>query len=168
MFSGTRIHCWKLRVPGHIFVSFLETVVDLRVKRKFDLRTSWMPIVRGAIQRFLEHIDSDETAGLSLNSFRHIKLNYLPFHMRYGGMICLKALQSDRPKWGGMHADPRWMSVCNTVNKTMLERVKTGGVSASLPVSWLFLWVEYAIIPHLKEDIQGYLLIGKSGPLSNW
>ena len=54
--------------------------------------------IRGAIQRFLEHIDSDETAGLSLNSFWHIKLDYLPFHMRYGGMICLKALQSDRPK----------------------------------------------------------------------
>ena len=33
------------------------------------------------------------------------------------------------------------------------------GVSAFLPVSWLFHVVGYAIIPHLKEDIQGFLLM---------
>ena len=41
--------------------------------------------------------------------------------MGYGGLICSKALQSDRPKWGGMYADPRWTSLCKTVSKTMLE-----------------------------------------------
>jgi len=45
----------------------------------------------------------------------------VPFHMGYGGLICSKALQSDRPKWGGMYADPRWTSLCKTVSKTMLE-----------------------------------------------
>ena len=47
----------------------------------------------------------------------------------------------------------------NKVTDTVFEWVKTVGVLASLPVSWLFLGVGYAIISHLKEDIQGYLLI---------
>ena len=37
----------------------------------------------------------------------HIKAMDVPFHMGYGGLICSKALLSDRPKWGVMHADPR-------------------------------------------------------------
>ena len=94
----------------------------------------------------------------------HMKAKDVPFHIWYGGLICIKAFQSDIPKWGGLFADPRWTSVCKTEAKQWLSGVKTGGVSASLPVTWLFLWVGYAIIPLMKEDIQGYMLIWKSGP----
>ena len=37
----------------------------------------------------------------------HIRAMDVSFHMGYGGLICSKALLSDRPKWGVMHADPR-------------------------------------------------------------
>ena len=42
---------------------------------------------------------------------------------------------------------------------TVLEYVKSGVALVSLAVTGLFLRVEKAIIPHLKEETQGYLLI---------
>ena len=51
----------------------------------------------------------------------HMKAKDVPFHIWYGGLICIKAFQSDIPKWGGLFADPRWTSVCKTVSKTLLE-----------------------------------------------
>ena len=98
----------------------------------------------------------------------HMKAKDVPFHMGYGGMICSKALLSDKPKREGRYADPRWTTVCNTVSKTMLEWGENRRCLRSLPIIWMFLWVENAIIPHLKEEIQGYLLILKLGPLSYW
>ena len=84
--------------------------------------------------------------------------------MGYGRLVCSQKWLSDMSKLRGMPADPRCTSVCMAVNKTLHEWVKTAGVLASLPVSKLFHGVGYAIIPHLKEDHQGYLLIRKSGP----
>ena len=65
----------------------------------------------------------------------------LPFHIRYGSLICYKKLQSDRP-------------YC-----TVLGMDRNRGASASQPNSWLFLRFWRLIIPHLKEGSQGYLLI---------
>ena len=79
--------------------------------------------------------------------------------MGYGGLICSKRLQSDRPKWRGMPADPRRTSLCKAVSKTMLEWCENRRCLSSQTVTWLFVGVGEAIIPHLKEDIQGYLLI---------
>ena len=45
--------------------------------------------------------------------------------------------------------------------------MKTGVASASLAVTWLFVGVQQATIPHLKEDIQGYLLMYEFGNLTN-
>ena len=85
----------------------------------------------------------------------------VPFHMGYVGLICSKAFQSDRPKWGGMYADARWTSLCKTVSKTMLESDENRRCLSSQTVTWLFLGVWESFIPHLKEDIQGYLLMWK-------
>ena len=95
-----------------------------------------------------------------------MKPHHLLFHMRYCGHICSKGLQSGRQKWGGMSADPRRTTVCKTVSKTMLEWCENKRYLSSLPVTWLFSRVVLGIIPHLKEDIQGYLLIWKSGPFA--
>ena len=70
-----------------------------------------------------------------------------------------KGLQNDRPKWRGVYADPRWTTVCKTVSKTILIWSEKRGCLSSQTVTWLFLWVGYAFTPHLKEDIQGYLLM---------
>ena len=58
-----------------------------------------------------------------------------------------------------MYADPSWTSLCKTVSKTMLESDENRRCLSSQTVTWLFVGVGEAIIPHLKEDIQGYLLI---------
>ena len=83
----------------------------------------------------------------------------VPFHMGYGGLIWSKRLQSDSLKCRGMPADPRWASLCKTVSKTMLELGENRRCLSFQTVTWLFVGVGYAFIPHLKEDIQGYLLI---------
>ena len=57
-----------------------------------------------------------------------------------------------------MPADPRRTSLCRAVSKTILIWGKTGSDPAFQAVIWLFLGIGQAIIPHLKEDIQGYLL----------
>ena len=79
--------------------------------------------------------------------------------MRYGGHICSKGLQSDRPKCRGMPADPRRTTVCKTVSKRSLEWCENRRCLSSQTITWLFVGVWEAIIPHLKEDIKGYLLI---------
>ena len=43
--------------------------------------------------------------------------------------------------------------------KTLLIWFEKGSGPAFMAVIWLFPGVGKAIIPHLKEDIQGYLLI---------
>ena len=58
-----------------------------------------------------------------------------------------------------MHADPSWTSLCKAVSKTMLELDENRRCLSSQGVTLLFVGVGEAIIPHLKEDIQGYLLI---------
>ena len=58
-----------------------------------------------------------------------------------------------------MLAEVSQTSLCKTVSKTILFGCEKGTAPAFLAVTWLFLGVEQAIIPHLKEDIQGYLLI---------
>ena len=98
----------------------------------------------------------------------HMKAIYVLFQLIYGSLIYSKGLQSERPKWRGMHADPSWTSLCKAVSKTILEWCENRRSLSFLPVTWLFVGVGQAIIPHLKEEIQGYLLIWKSGPLSNW
>ena len=65
----------------------------------------------------------------------------LPFHIRYSSLICYKKLQSDR------------------LYCTVLGMGRNRGASASQPTNWLFLRVWKAIIPHMKEGNQGYLLI---------
>ena len=58
-----------------------------------------------------------------------------------------------------MPADPRRTSLCKAVSKTMLEMRENRRCLSFQTVIWLFVGVGEAIIPHLKEDIQGYLLI---------
>ena len=58
-----------------------------------------------------------------------------------------------------MPADPRKTSLCKTVNKTIVLSSEKGSALAILAVIWLLVGVGQAIIPHLKEDIQGYLLM---------
>ena len=89
----------------------------------------------------------------------HMKAMNVPFQLMYGRLICSKGLESERPKWRGMLAKVSRASLCNTVSKTFLEWCENWRCLSFLPVIWLFLWVGQAIIPHLKEDIQGYLLI---------
>ena len=90
-----------------------------------------------------------------------MKAMYVPFHMGYGSLIYFKGLQNDRPKYRGMLAEVSQTSLCKSVSKTTPFGCEKGSASAFLPVTWLFLWVMQAILPHLKEDIQGYLLIWK-------
>ena len=76
----------------------------------------------------------------------HVTIPYMmaidiPFHMRYGSLICYKKLLNDRLK-------------CSILCSTGFARA-----SASLAVTWLFLIFGQAIIPHLKEENEGYLLI---------
>ena len=40
-------------------------------------------------------------------SIPHMKALDVPFHLPYGSLICTKRLHSDRPKCGGMLANPR-------------------------------------------------------------
>ena len=88
-----------------------------------------------------------------------MKAKDVPFQLIYSGLVYSKGLQNDRPKCRGMPADPRRTTVCKTVSKTSLEWCVNRRCLSSLPVTWLFLGVGCAFIPHLKEDIQGYLLI---------
>ena len=36
----------------------------------------------------------------------HMQSMYVPFHLGYGGFMCSKRLQSERPKCGGILVDP--------------------------------------------------------------
>ena len=65
----------------------------------------------------------------------------LPFHIRYNSLICYENLQSGR------------------LYCTVLGMGRNRGASASQPTNWLFLRVWKAIIPHMKEGNQGYLLV---------
>ena len=60
-----------------------------------------------------------------------------------------------------MSAYPRWTSLYKTVSKARLESDENRRFLSSQTVTWLFVGVGEAIIPHLKEDIQGYLLTKK-------
>ena len=124
--------------------------------------------VRGGIQLEGARSHFSATPWWIASSLLHIEAKYLPFHMGYGGLICSKRLQSDRPKWRGMPADPRRASLCKAVSKTILIWSENRGCLSFQTVTWLFVGVGQAIIPHLKEEIQGYLLILKSRPLFNW
>ena len=41
------------------------------------------------------------------DSIPHREAMHVSFHMGYGGLICCKRLQGDRPKCKGMLVDPR-------------------------------------------------------------
>ena len=71
----------------------------------------------------------------------HVIAMNLPFHVRYSSLICYKKLQNDR------------------LNCTVLVMGRNKGASAPQPTNWLFLRVTKAIIPHMKEGNQGYLLL---------
>ena len=71
----------------------------------------------------------------------HVIAMDFPFHIRYSSLICYKKLKSDR-------------LFCS-----VLELGRNMGASVSQPTNWLFLRVWKAIIPHMKEGNQGYLLI---------
>ena len=88
-----------------------------------------------------------------------MKAMCVPFHMVYGGFMCCQRLQSDRPKWRGSLAEVSQTSLCRTVSKAIQFHSEKCTAPAILAVTWLFLGVGQAIIPHLKEDIRGYLLI---------
>ena len=66
-----------------------------------------------------------------------------------------------------MLADPGATNQKQEAKQQYWREVKTGGCLSSQSVTWLFVGVGQAIIPHLKEEIQGYLLISKYTPLSN-
>ena len=89
----------------------------------------------------------------------HMEAIDVPFHMGYCSLICYKGLQSERAKCLRELVEVSQTSLCKTVSKTILFGCEKGSASAFLAVSWLFLGVGQAIIPHLKENIQGYLLI---------
>ena len=95
--------------------------------------------ILGAIIQEGALISSDAAPGLSMNSLWHMKVYYPFFHMRYGGLICSKGLQSDRPKCRGMPADPRRTTECKTVSKRSLEWCENRRCLSSLPVTWMFL-----------------------------
>ena len=97
----------------------------------------------------------------------HIKAMYVPFQIGNCRLTCYKGLQSDRLKCLRVWVESSQTSLCKSVSKTILFGCEKESAPAFLSVILLFLRVQQAIIPHLKEDIQGYLLIGKSGPLSN-
>ena len=71
----------------------------------------------------------------------HMKAMNFPFHIRYSSLIWYMKLQSDR-------------LFCS-----VLGMGRYRGASAYQPTIWLFLRVWRAIIPHIKEGNQGYLLI---------
>ena len=84
----------------------------------------------------------------------------LLFEMRYGSIVSSKKWPSERPNCGDMFLRLQGMTVVEwSENRCCLR---------SLAVTCLFLRVTWAIIPHQKEDIQGYLLIYKFGAWSNW
>ena len=89
----------------------------------------------------------------------HIKAMYVPFQMGYGRLTCYKGLQSDRLKCLRVWVESSQTSLCKSVSKTIQNLCEKGSAPAFLAVTLLFLGVGQAIIPHLKEDIQGYLLI---------
>ena len=89
----------------------------------------------------------------------HMEAMYVPFHMGYCSLICLKGLQNERPKCLRELAEVSQTSLCRTVSKAIQFGSEKWTAPAILAVTWLFLGVGQAIIPHLKEDIQGYLLI---------
>ena len=133
-----------------------------REARRCRTRWRWRRtsvIYEGGLSISLSAVISMQPLGIEQANNPHMKAKDVPFHMGYGGLICSKALLSDEPKWGGRYADPRWMTVWKTVGKTMLDWGENRRCPRSLPIIWMFLWVENAIIPHLKEEIQGYLLI---------
>ena len=49
-----------------------------------------------------------------------MKAMYVPFHMRYGRLICSKGLQSDRPKCSRVWVESSQTSECKAVSKTIL------------------------------------------------
>ena len=58
-----------------------------------------------------------------------------------------------------MLADPGATQQKREAKQQYWREVKTGGSISSQSFTWLFDGVGQAIIPHLKEDIQGYILI---------
>ena len=66
---------------------------------------------------------------------------------------------------GGCWQTPEQLSQNRKQNKRKQQYwsdVKTRGCLSSQTVIWLFVGVGEAIVPHLKEDIQGYLLLYES------
>ena len=98
----------------NIFFYHTETFITFIIQWQNDL-------YEGGFTGSFTRTISLQILGTGHATIPHIKAMDVPFHMGYGGLICSKALQSDRPKWGGMYADPRWTSLCKTVSKTMLE-----------------------------------------------
>ena len=52
----------------------------------------------GGLSISLSAIISMQPLGIEQANNPHMKAKDVPFHMGYGGLICSKALQNDRPK----------------------------------------------------------------------
>ena len=76
---------------------------------------------------------------------------YLLFQMRYGSLVCSKQWLCETQICWGMFF--------RLEETTVLERQENRGCLSFLSATWLFLGVRWAIIPHLKEDVKGYVLI---------
>ena len=68
-----------------------------------------------------------------------MKAMYVSIYMVYGDLICYKGLQGERPKCLRELVEASRISLCKSVNKTILFECEKGSVSAFLPVTWLFL-----------------------------
>ena len=75
----------------------------------------------------------------------------LLFQMRYGSLVCSKQWLCETQNCWGMFL--------RLEETTVLERQENRGCLSFLSATWLFLGVRWAIIPHLKEDVKGYVLI---------
>ena len=145
---------------------FLWTV---EIKVKITWLTRYCRPSAVAVRKLHLYEAQDEKTGTTLIAMQPLVANQaympqmkamcVPFHMVYGGFMCCQRLQSDRPKWRGSLAEVSQTSLCRTVSKAIQFGSEKWTAPAILAVTWLFLGVGQAIIPHLKEDIQGYLLI---------
>ena len=93
----------------------------------------------------------------------HMRGIWVLFPMRYGSLISFGEWLSDILKWRGMFADPRSAHCAKQFAKQFLFYCENGSSQGFLHVTQMFVGVGQAIIPYLKEEIQGYLLIWKSG-----
>ena len=71
----------------------------------------------------------------------HMKAMDVPFHIRYGSLICTNRLQSDRPKCTRMLAEAGAPQAKTVRKTTVVERHENRACLSFLSVNWLFLRV---------------------------